>query len=73
MLGIAATLAYKLVTGMVKNLVASPEKRKARKKKEPFVYKQPTEDISDLEEIETLLVGNAQRNATVGAGRDQKE
>ena len=72
-IGIAATLAYKLVTAILKNIFANPEKRKARKKKEPFVYKQPTEDISDLEEIETLLVGNAQHNASAGAGTDQKD
>jgi hypothetical protein len=70
-LGILATLAYKLVTGMFKSLFKT--KKEARGEKDRIVYTVPEEDISDLEEIETLLVGNAQHNASAGARKDQTE
>lgn len=74
-MGILATLAYKLLTGMFKSLFRTKRDSRSERlgEKDRIVYTVPEEDISDLEEIETLLVGNAQRNATVGAGRDQKE
>ncbi len=59
-LGIAMTLLYKLVTGIMKaafqgKKFSAPRVVK-REKPEP-TYTVPTEDISDLEEMETLLVG----------------
>ena len=66
-LGILATLAYKLVTGMFKSLFKT--KKEARGEKDRIVYTVPEEDISDLEEIETLLVHNASEEA----GKDRQK
>ena len=59
-LGIAITLLYKLVTGIMKAAFQgqkfSHRTIVKREKPEP-TYTVPTEDISDLEEMETLLVG----------------
>ena len=60
-MGILATLAYKLLTGMFKSLFKT--KKEARGEKDRIVYTVPEEDISDLEEIETLLVHNASEKA----------
>lgn len=62
-LGILATLLYKIVTGMLKNRFQRlMGVREENRKKDTVVYTVPAEDISDLEEIETLLVGNAHKN-----------
>jgi hypothetical protein len=59
-LGIAMTLLYKLVTGIMKAAFQgqkfSHRTIVKREKPEP-TYTVPTEDISNLEEMETLLVG----------------
>ena len=59
-LGIAVSLLYKLVTGVMKaafqgKKLSAP--RVVRRERTELVYTVPTEDISDLEEMETLLVG----------------
>ena len=73
-LGILATLLYKVVTGMLKNrfqgLVGAHEEKH---RKPDVVYTVPEEDISDLEEIETLLVGNTQHKVEVRVRKDRKE
>jgi hypothetical protein len=59
-LGIAVTLLYKLMTGIMKAAFQGQRisRRSAAKRESPeLVYTVPTEDISDLEEMETLLVG----------------
>ncbi len=68
-MGILATLLYKLLTGMFESLFKMKKDSRSEKlrEKERIVYTVPEEDISDLEEIETLLVGNAQHNASAGA------
>jgi ABC-type proline/glycine betaine transport system permease subunit len=74
-LGILATLAYKLLTGMILSLFRKKKdsRREKLREKRKIVYTVPAEDISDLEEIETLLVGNAQHNASAGTRKDQTE
>lgn len=62
-LGILATLLYKLLTGLLKVLFLGQERRRvAKRKKPPLTYTVPEEDISDLEEMETLLVSRHRRS-----------
>ncbi len=73
-LGILATLLYKIVTGMLINRFQRlMGVRKESRKKPDMVYTVPEEDISDLEEIESLLVGSAQHKAEVRERKDSKE
>ena len=74
-MGILATRGYKLLTGMFKSLfrMKKDSRSEKRREKERIVYTVPEEDISDLEEIETLLVGSAQHNASAKTGKDQAE
>lgn len=73
-LGILATLLYKIVTGMLKkrfqHLMGA---REESRKKPAVVYTVPKEDISDLEEIETLLVGNTQHKVEVRVRKESKQ
>ena len=74
-MGILATLVYKLLTGMFKSLfrMKKDSRIEKRREKEKIVYTVPKDDISDLEEIETLLVGNARHYASAKTGKDQAE
>lgn len=73
-LGIAATLAYKLVTGILKDIFNRFRKaRDARmQERDALVYTVPAEDISDLEEIETLL-NHPQQSGHVYERKDNEE
>jgi len=70
-MGILATLAYKLLTGMFKSLFRTKRDSRSERlgEKDRIVYTVPEEDISDLEEIETLLVHNASEEA----GKDRQK
>ena len=60
-MGILATLVYKLLTGFLKSCFSKTETEHRKKRQEAAAihYIVPDEDISDLEEIESLLVGGA--------------
>ena len=62
-LGILATLLYKIVIGMLKGQLKKLKKAPVRRKKAAVVYTVPAGDLSDLEEIESLLVGNSRHKA----------
>jgi Uncharacterized protein conserved in bacteria len=63
LLGILATLLYKLLTGLLKALFRGRDARRAeRLEKTPLAYTVPSEDISDLEEIESLLVSRHRKS-----------
>ena len=68
-LGILATLLFKFVTGLLRAVFRRGKDTRSEKlrEKKKIVYTVPEEDISDLEEIETLLVGSAQHNTSAGA------
>ena len=72
-LGIAATLLYKVVTGFLLEKIRQFFGLRGDKNKPAMVYTVPTEDISDLEEIETLLVGNAQHKAAAQPREDGRK
>lgn len=62
--GILATLLYKLLLGVLKDL-RKPKgavRVRRRRKKRAINFTVPTEDISDLEEMEILLVNSAKKN-----------
>ncbi len=69
-LGIAVSLLYKLVTGIMTaafqgKKFSAPRPRVVRRESPEPVYTVPTEDISDLEEMETLLVGKHRNQGEV--------